>query len=115
MIEIIENVSRGIDIISMRNENIEIQVTNYGCTILKMIVKDKHGEKRDVVLGFPSIDDYKKKDGSYLGALVGRVANRIGNGKFTLNNEIFFLEKITVQIHYMGELKDFHIKHSHMR
>lgn len=50
MIEIIENVSRGIDIISMRNENIEIQVTNYGCTILKMIVKDKHGEKRDVVL-----------------------------------------------------------------
>lgn len=26
-----------------------------------MIVKDKHGEKRDVVLGFPSIDDYKKK------------------------------------------------------
>ena len=93
MIEIIENVSRGIDIISMRNENIEIQVTNYGCTILKMIVKDKHGEKRDVVLGFPSIDDYKKKDGSYLGALVGRVANRIGNGKFTLNNEIFSLEK----------------------
>ena len=58
-----------------------------------MIVKDKHGEKRDVVLGFPSIDDYKKKDGSYLGALVGRVANRIGNGKFTLNNEIFSLEK----------------------
>ena len=46
MIEIIENVSRGIDIISMRNENIEIQVTNYGCTILKMIVKDKHGEKK---------------------------------------------------------------------
>ena len=34
-----------------------------------------------------------KKDGSYLGALVGRVANRIGNGKFTLNNEIFSLEK----------------------
>ena len=93
MMEIIENVSRGIDIISMRNENIEIKVTNYGCTILKMIVKDKHGEKRDVVLGFPSIDDYKKKDGSYLGALVGRVANRIGNGKFTLNNEIFSLEK----------------------
>ena len=41
MIEIIENVSRGIDIISMRNENIEIQVTNYGCTISKINMEKK--------------------------------------------------------------------------
>ena len=47
----------------MKNENIELYVTNYGCTIMSMYVKDNNNEMRDVVLGFPTVEDYAKKMG----------------------------------------------------
>lgn len=71
--------------IELRNEKMIVEVTNYGCTILKIKVKDKDDRFTDVVLGYASIEDYQKKSGTYFGALVGRVANRIGNGRFVLN------------------------------
>lgn len=75
----------------MKNENIELYVTNYGCTIMSMYVKDYNNEMRDVVLGFPTVEDYTKKDRTYLGTLVGRVANCIGKGEFELNGETYKL------------------------
>lgn len=91
MIKVINKTNNGADIISMKNDNIEVVVTNYGCTILKILVKDKHNIIQDVVLGFPTVEDYIKKDGSYLGAIVGRVANRIAKGKFILNGKTYYL------------------------
>ena len=52
--------------------------------------KDKDGNIDDVVLGYDDFRDYQTKD-AYLGALVGRTANRIGKGKFTLNSETYTL------------------------
>ena len=91
MIRVIKNTDIGADVILMKNENIELYVTNYGCTIMSMYVRDKNNEMRDVVLGFPAVEDCAKRDGTYLGALVGRVANRIGKGEFTLNGETYKL------------------------
>ena len=68
----------------------EVVVSTFGCTIIKMIVEDKNGVKGDVVLGYDDFNQYQTLDG-YLGALVGRVANRIGKGTFELNGETYHL------------------------
>ncbi|KAK8325188.1 hypothetical protein V6Z12_A11G035700 [Gossypium hirsutum] len=58
--------------------------TNYGATMLSVILPDKTGKLDDVVLGYDLVNDYKN-DTTHFGAIVGRVANRIGGAKFILN------------------------------
>ncbi len=87
MVKVKEHLKDGIDILELSNEQISVEVTNFGCTILKIIVKDKKNQPCDCVLGFQGIEDYQKRDGSYLGALVGRVCNRIEKGSFELNGD----------------------------
>ncbi len=62
------------------------EVLNYGATLRKLTVPNKNGEMIDVVLGYDTIEEYENNDG-YLGSTVGRFANRIGGGKFTLNGK----------------------------
>lgn len=64
------------------------EILNYGGIIKSLFVKDSKGSKTDIVLGRDSLWDYLKNDG-YLGALIGRHANRIKKGRFELNNESF--------------------------
>lgn len=64
----------------------------FGAVIRKVFTKDKNGELADVVLGFDSVQDYENDD-TYLGAVVGRYANRIGNATFTLNGVEYKLDK----------------------
>ena len=90
MIEIIKQLDNHIDYLRLKNEHLEVVVTNYGCTILNVFVKDKNNQIQDVVLGYETIEEYQNYD-AYLGALVGRVANRIGKGTFTLNGKTYQL------------------------
>lgn len=90
MIEVIEKVNEDIDLIRMKNDDLEVVVSNYGCTIIKILMKDKDDNIDDVVLGYDNFSDYQTKD-AYLGALVGRTANRIGKGTFTLNGKTYTL------------------------
>lgn len=90
MIEIIKHLDNHIDYLRLKNEYLEVVVTNYGCTILNVFVKDKNNQIQDVVLGYETIEEYQNYD-AYLGALVGRVANRIGKGTFSLNGETYQL------------------------
>ena len=91
MVSILEEQSSGIVILELKNENIRVEVSNYGCTILKVWVKDRLGTFRNVVLGMDSVADYALRDGSYMGACVGRVANRIRKGHFVLNGKEYQL------------------------
>lgn len=86
MVEIQKQKDNKVDIIILKNEELEVWVTNYGCTILRIIYNGVN-----CVLGFQDISDYDKRDGSYLGALVGRVCNRIEKGTFTLNGKEYHL------------------------
>ena len=63
----------------------EVSVITYGAAVQKIIFDGK-----DVLLGFDSVSDYEKQD-KYMGAVVGRFANRIGSGKFTLNGTEYSL------------------------
>ena len=89
MVEIKKELDDGIVVIGLENKDFYVEVTNFGCTLLKAVVKDKEGNPCDCVLGFPEVSDYQKRDGTYLGALVGRVCNRIEKGTFTLNGKIY--------------------------
>ncbi|GAB1416478.1 galactose mutarotase [Paludibacter sp.] len=60
------------------------EVTNFGTKIIKLIVADKNGSFDDVVLGFDTLQENIDKE-PYFGTTCGRYANRIKNGKFTLN------------------------------
>jgi len=90
MIEVVKSYEDGKKIFRLKNEKISVDVSNFGGTILSIIVKDKEGKQQDVVLGYDHLEDYAHYDG-YLGALVGRVANRIAKGTFTLNDKTYQL------------------------
>ena len=89
MVEIKKELDDDIVVIGLENKDFYVEVTNFGCTLLKAVVKDKEGNPCDCVLGFPEVSDYQKRDGTYLGALVGRVCNRIEKGTFTLNGKTY--------------------------
>ena len=91
MVNIIKKCENNIDYLSMKNEHLEIEVTNLGCTILKVFMKDKDGNIDDVVLCYDDII-HNGRTGTYFGALVGRIANRIKRGKFTLNDKEYTVE-----------------------
>ena len=60
------------------------RILTYGATLQSLIVPDRQGTPIDVVLGYDSLDEYRTQD-AYLGAVVGRFANRIAKGVFTLD------------------------------
>ena len=75
----------------LRNRNgMEVHLTDYGAAIVSIIVPDRNGKRRDVVLGYDDVSGYEK-GGASIGATVGRVANRISNAAFDLNGRHYIL------------------------
>ncbi|CAI0409323.1 unnamed protein product [Linum tenue] len=72
------------ELFELSNGSMKVKITNLGCTITSLEVPDKNGNLADVVLGFDSIEPYQKGLAPYFGCIVGRVANRIKDGKFSL-------------------------------
>ena len=79
-----------------------VQITNYGATVVSILVPDSTGRVDNVALGFSSLDDYVENstnpaDGgsgtTYFGATIGRYGNRIANGTFSLNGKTYELPK----------------------
>ncbi len=76
---------------SLTNSNgIIVKITNYGGIITSILVPDKAGRMGDIVLGYDSLDGYLASS-PYFGAMVGRYANRIAKGKFSLNGKSYKL------------------------
>ena len=73
------------DLYTLTNGNLTMQVTNFGARVVTLWAPDRKGNMADIVLGYQNIDRYINNNGErFLGSVVGRVANRIGGGKFTL-------------------------------
>lgn len=74
------------DLLVLKNDNgMEVCVTNFGGRIVSVMVPDRNGVMRDVVLGFDNIGDYRTVPTDF-GATIGRYANRINQGRFTLDD-----------------------------
>jgi len=63
---------------------VAVAVTNYGGIIMSVLAPDRHGHLADVVLGHDTVDRYRENP-AYLGAIIGRYANRIAGGRFDLD------------------------------
>jgi aldose 1-epimerase len=84
-----------IDIYTLSEGPIEVRVTNYGGYLVSLKVPDRNGRSADIVLGFDDLDGYVNnnthKGTAYLGPIVGRYANRIARGTFTLDGRQYSL------------------------
>lgn len=80
-----------VELYTLTNKNgIEVKIMTYGAIIQSLKVPDRKGTLANIVLGFDNVDDYVTKS-PYFGALVGRYANRIAKGKFTLDGKTYTL------------------------
>ncbi|MCX6325870.1 MAG: galactose mutarotase [Bacteroidia bacterium] len=72
---------------TLKNKNgLVAQITNFGAKIVSLYVPDHNGNFADIVLGYETIDGYIKGN-PYFGAICGRYANRIANGKFIIDGK----------------------------
>ena len=77
-----------VSLYTISNGTITMQVTNFGGRVVSLWTPDRDGNMADIVLGYENLDRYVNNSGErFLGAPVGRVANRIGAGKFTLDGK----------------------------
>lgn len=84
---------RPINLYTLTNSHgVEVRAMNYGGIIVSIRVPDRKGQFADIVLGHESLEGYIPNP-PYLGAVVGRYANRIANGTFTLDGKIYTLPK----------------------
>jgi len=84
---------KGIQLYTLTNKNgMEADIATYGGTVIRLLVPDRTGKLGDVALGFSTIDPYFTST-TYFGALIGRYANRIANGRFTLDGKSYQLAK----------------------
>ncbi|MDA0780417.1 MAG: galactose mutarotase [Bacteroidetes bacterium] len=88
------NVSEypSVELYTLKNSNgLVTQITNFGGRVVNLWVPDKNGSFEDIVLGYSNLEGYLNSNEIYFGALIGRYANRIGNGKFSIKGHNYNL------------------------
>ncbi len=84
-------LGKDIKLYTIKNgKGMEAAVTNIGACLVNLLVPDKEGNVKDVILGFEAGEDYLV-NGSFFGATVGRSANRIANAKFSIDGKEYKL------------------------
>ena len=84
---------KSVLLFTLKNKNgMTAKLTNWGATLVSLLVPDKKGKELDVVLGFDKLKDYFVNH-CYFGATIGRNGNRIGGAEFTINGEKYQLDK----------------------
>lgn len=105
-VELLKELDNGIRFYSMENESLKLVVVNMGCRIMEILAPDASGKRSDVILGLKNIEDYAN-DPAYFGAVIGRVANRIGDARFTLNGKTYELYANNGKNHLHGGKEGF--------
>lgn len=98
---------RNVFLYILTNKNgLTAKITNYGGILTSLSVPDRNGEFADIVLGYETLEEYIK-DTNYFGATIGRFANRIAKGKFTLNGVEYSMAINDGPNHSHGGIKGF--------
>ena len=79
-----------VELLTLDNGRVRCEILTFGAALRTLEVPDRTGGRVDVVLGYGALEDYLRYDG-YLGAVVGRYANRIAKGRFTLDGKEYAL------------------------
>lgn len=98
---------RAVQLFTLRNDNgIEVAITNYGGAVISITTPDRRGEPGEVVLGCATLQDYVDQ-ASYLGALIGRYANRVSRSRYALDGQTHTLVTNEGANHLHGGLRGF--------
>lgn len=93
------------------NNGVEVKITNYGGIITSWLLPESNGKKTDIVLGFNSYEDYRAEkyltECPYFGAIIGRFANRIKQGKFAIAGKEYKLAVNNGENHLHGGREGF--------
>jgi len=82
---------RAVELFTLTNaRGTEVRITNYGAIVTSVRTRDRAGKLDDITLGYDSLAGYLRET-PYFGAVVGRVANRIARGHFTLDGKTYTL------------------------
>lgn len=80
------------DLFILRNDHgMQAGITNYGGRLVSLVVPDKNGVPVDVVAGFDGLDGYINSTEPYFGATIGRYANRIAKGNFSIGGKDYHI------------------------
>lgn len=102
--------AKQVQLFTLENEHLIVTVTNYGARLVHLFVKDVNEMFVDVITGPATIHDFLAADNPYYGAIIGRYANRIANGKFSMGNKTYQLETNIGINHLHGGTGGFHTK-----
>lgn len=98
---------KSIDIYTLMNKNgVKVKIITYGARVVSLKVPDRSGKLEDVVLGYDDLKSYEQ-DAFYMGCIVGRFANRIANGRFTLGGATYKLAQNNNGNHLHGGIRGF--------
>jgi aldose 1-epimerase len=98
---------RPVEAFTVRNaRGLETRIITYGGIIVSLRTPDRAGRLGDIVLGFDTLDEYLS-DSPYFGAIVGRYANRIAAGRFTLDGTAYQLSTNDGKHHLHGGWRGF--------
>jgi aldose 1-epimerase len=98
---------QAVELYTLTNKNgVEVSITNYGGIVVSLKVPGRDGKFEDVVLGFDNLAGYTGEH-PYFGVIVGRYANRIGKGRFTLNGVEYTLARNNGDNHLHGGIRGF--------
>ena len=92
------------------NEGVEVCITNYGGAIMAIMVPDREGRMANIIQGHDSIEKLINSPEPFLCTLVGRYANRICKGKFTMNGKEYSLAVNNGPNHLHGGPTGFHAR-----
>lgn len=107
--EIVRKLNNGEDIIEyslINKNNFTVKILNYGGIITEILTPDKENNFENIVLGFENIKDYEE-NAPYFGCIVGRVAGRICNAKFEIDDNEYTLSKNNGNNNIHGGVKGF--------
>jgi aldose 1-epimerase len=82
-----------VDLFTITDVHIEVKLANYGARIVSIRVLDRQGQMTNVIVGPDSLEGFFENRSSVMGATIGRFANRIANGVFTLNGTEYSIPK----------------------
>jgi aldose 1-epimerase len=102
------SAGKAVDLYALSiDKGMTVKVMTYGATVTEVWAPDRAGQLSDVTLGFDSLKGYEQKGSPFFGCVVGRYANRIAKGRFTLDGQEYKLATNNEPNHLHGGVKGF--------
>ncbi len=100
---------REVSLFQLSNGQVDVEITNYGATIVSVFAPDRNGIKKNIVAGFSELAAYQLGH-PYMGCIIGRFTNRISNGFFSIDGLNYQLPLNDPPNHLHGGVEGFNRK-----